>query len=784
MAEYKLSELNTIDIVRSDDLLHLRVIKRSDMLGDEDRKMTYANFLASFRLERFLQLAGGNMTGNLGIVKLTYGGKDLLDPTGSSEIILGDVAKTFKINANGLALKVSDATRTAFVYHTLNKPSPADLGMRSNSENDERYAQKATENTFLARQIININGVGLTLKSIYPDAGAFIEARDSSNNLRFTVGNLDASSDVTLVNSKGAKLTLGTTTVSVDKTFTVNGQVQPNDWGNFDARFFTQNAADLRFARLAANNTMTGSNIFTNYQTIVADGALLRLKPNTANGAVFMQAYNGSGAEAWYLGQPDGTKQDVNLFNQMTGATMRVSTEFFFSKPLNVTGQVKPSDFANFDARYIPAATLRSLARNNSANTFTGVQTIVADSAPLILKNTKPMVGNWIDAKDSTGAGRWYIGNFDSSDVVRFHNYKYSTYLDLKDIAYFNKPLRVEGQVIPTDLANFDSRYYTKASTDERYMYSTETGIGIEDSGGVAWNAKTGLYNHHNTGGGSTDLVMQMYLGVGASTPSAQFRFHYKNGGLWYRTSRDAFGFESDWAEIYTVARKPTPSEIGAYTKAETDQKIATAITNSTDLNKIYPVGMVTFFASNVNPNTTFAGTTWTYLSNGQFRTIRIASSTGEDVGSVGGSDSKSIAVGHLPSHTHSFSATTSAHDYGTVGTNVAGWHGHAFSGGTSESGWHAHNITVYYLNTSQQYAKVGAGGQWAGATGGQATDGAGNHTHTFSGSTAGEGNHSHTVTIGAHAHTVSGTTGGTGSGSAFDVTNAFIKLMAWVRTA
>ncbi|AZV01473.1 tail fiber protein [Shigella phage vB_SflM_004] len=77
MAEYKLSELNTIDTVRSDDLLHLRVIKRSDMLGDEDRKMTYANFLASFRLERFLQLAGGNMTGNLGIVKLTYGGKDL-----------------------------------------------------------------------------------------------------------------------------------------------------------------------------------------------------------------------------------------------------------------------------------------------------------------------------------------------------------------------------------------------------------------------------------------------------------------------------------------------------------------------------------------------------------------------------------------------------------------------------------------------------------------------------------------------------------------------------------
>ncbi|EJM9731147.1 hypothetical protein NPC53_003851, partial [Shigella flexneri] len=128
MAEYKLSELNSIDTVRSEDLLHLRVIKRSDMLGDEDRKMTYANFLASFKLERFLQLTGGDMVGNLGIVKLRYGGKDLLDPTGSSEVILGDTAKTFRINASALRLTVNDATRSATVYHTLNKPSPNELG--------------------------------------------------------------------------------------------------------------------------------------------------------------------------------------------------------------------------------------------------------------------------------------------------------------------------------------------------------------------------------------------------------------------------------------------------------------------------------------------------------------------------------------------------------------------------------------------------------------------------------------------------------------------------------
>ena len=765
MAEYKLSELNSIDTVRSDDLLHLRVIKRSDMLGDEDRKMTYANFLASFKLERFLQLVGGTMTGNLGIVKLTYGGKDLLDPTGASEVIIGDVAKTFKVNANGLRLMVADATRTANVYHTLNKPTPNELGMRTNAENDARYAQLATENTFLAKQTININGVGLTLKSIYPDAGAFIEARDSTNTLRFTLGNLTSSSDVTLVNSKGAKLTLGTTTVSLDKTLTVNGQVQPNDWGNFDTRFFTQTAADQRFAKLTGDNTLTGVNRFIGKAYVTSDGNALNLRASSANAALFLQAYASTGTETWYLGQPDGSKSDINLFNQMTGAALRLSTEFFFSKALNVTGQVKPNDFSNFDSRYVPSSLTSVLARTNSSNIFRGFQTIESDDAPLILKNTTSNSGNWIDAKDMNGDGRWYLGCPDNTNVARFHNYKTNTFLSLADTyASFNKNLIIVGQVQPSDLANFDARYYTKVSSDEKYMYANQTGTSREEDGGVAWNAKTGLYNYSRTGGSSSSLVMNMYLGVGASTPSAQLMFNYRNGGFWYRSSRDAYGFESAWSEVYTTTRKPSPSEIGAYTQAETDQKIATAITNSTDLNKIYPVGIVTFFASNVNPNTAFAGTTWTYLTNGNQRTIRVAQPDGSDVGQVGGSDSKSIAVGHLPSHTHSFSATTSGFDYGTKTvstfdygtktTNTTGNHTHGYHQPRPSS-----NPTVYLR-----------------------TDGLMTYEAGFT--TTAAGAHNHTVGIGAHSHTVSGNTGGTGSGAAFDVTNSFIKLMTWVRTA
>ncbi|AZV01472.1 tail fiber protein [Shigella phage vB_SflM_004] len=110
---------------------------------------------------------------------------------------------------------------------------------------------------------------------------------------------------------------------------------------NFCLRFLI--AADQRFARLTENNTFSGANNFTNYQTIISDGSLLRLKPATANGAVFVQAYAGSGSESWYLGQPDGTKQDVNLFNQMTGATMRLySSGVSFEAPFIIAAWVLP----------------------------------------------------------------------------------------------------------------------------------------------------------------------------------------------------------------------------------------------------------------------------------------------------------------------------------------------------------------------------------------------------------------------------------------------------------
>lgn len=785
MADYKLSELNSIDTIRSDDLLHVRVKKRPEMLGDEDRRMTYQDFLASFKLERFVQIAGSNMTGDLGIVKLLYGGKAVFDPTGSSEINIGDVLKTFKINANGLKLTIADASRSATVYHTLNKPSPNELGMRTNEENDARYAKLNGNNTFKGAQAIVVDNGFLIAKNITKGAELYIRGQDADGTNRWHLGNdLKGTDNLVLKNVKAnTTISLLGDSVTVNKHLQITGQVQPSDFSNLDARYYTQTVANQRFAQLTADNTFSGANTFNRLSVFKKDGEVIRLQNNNATQPLYIMAIDSEGAKRWYVGNTD-ISGNVVLENYKTGGKITVGTSVNINKTLTVTGQVQPSDWTNIDSRYIPAETLSNLAKLSDMNTFRSAQIITQNGSLLRLKNTVQDNELYLSGHNADNVRRWYIGTADRANPSRFiiHNDKTVTTIFMEDDFLLNKTVRITGQVQPSDFSNLDARYYTQSTADYKYMYAISTGNGTEvgDGDGIAWDAKTGLYNVTRESGASTQLVYQMYIG-GGSTPTAQMKFIYGNGGILYRTARDGYGFEKAWAKIYTDQDKPTPSDIGAYTKAETDQKIATAISDSTDLNKIYPVGIVTWFNSNVDPNTALPGLTWTYLNNGVGRTIRIAAANGSDVATTGGSDSVTLSVGNLPSHTHSFSATTSSFDYGTKNTNNTGAHTHSVSGTANSGGGHAHRISQGD-NANVPSGRVASSNSAQTHVGWTESDGV--HTHSVSGSAASAGGHAHSVGIGAHSHTVSGNTGGTGSGSAFSVTNQFYKLMAWVRTA
>ena len=789
MADYKLSQLNSIDTIRSEDLLHIRVKKRPEMLGDEDRRMTYQDFLASFKLERFVQIAGSTMVGDLGIVKLLYGGKAVFDPTGSSEITIGDILKTFKINSNGLKLTIADASRSATVYHTLNKPSPNELGMRTNEENDARYARLAVTNNFSIRQEIVTDGEQLTLKKATNAGASYIQGRDANNQQTWYVGQGNANStNIYLYNhATGAMLTLDAT-AAFNKSLRITGQVQPSDFSNLDARYFTQTVANQRFAQLTGNNTFSGSNTFTNF-VIKKNANAITIQNVDTTAALYIQARKSDGANKWYIGN-DGDESIVNIYNYLAKTQISLGNTITMSKTVQIGGQVQPSDWTNIDSRYIPAGTLSNLAKLSDMNTFRSAQIITQNGSLLRLKNTVQDNELYLSGHNADNVRRWYIGTADRANPSRFiiHNDKTVTTIFMEDDFLLNKTVRITGQVQPSDFSNLDARYYTHSITDYKYMYAISTGNGTEfgDGDGISWNSRTGLYNVTGKSGGSTQLVYQMFLG-GGSTPTAQLKFSYGNGGISYRTARDGYGFEKAWAKIYTDQDKPTPSDIGAYTKAETDQRIAEAVSDSTDLNKIYPVGIVTWFNSNVNPNTALPGLTWTYLNNGVGRTIRIAAANGSDVATTGGSDSVTLSVGNLPSHTHRFSATTSSFDYGTKTTNTTGNHAH--DRGNMEIsgvfGWFRSDHGAFY--TASGAFVMGGSQALHGFTGSNFTYGAPVDFHasrTWTGVTNTTGNHAHSVGIGAHNHTVRGDTGGTGSGSAFSVTNQFYKLMAWVRTA
>jgi microcystin-dependent protein len=135
------------------------------------------------------------------------------------------------------------------------------------------------------------------------------------------------------------------------------------------------------------------------------------------------------------------------------------------------------------------------------------------------------------------------------------------------------------------------------------------------------------------------------------------------------------------------------------------------------------------------------------------------SSGTFATLGATGGDETRTLAIGNLPSHTHSFSATTSSDS-----------HTHTFSGTTSTAGAHAHGIYIggtqlAYGNGTQGFGS-GLGSMFGGSNGFQAAS-AGAHTHTYSGTTSSD----------SHTHTVSGTSGATGSGTAFGIVQPFVVL-------
>ncbi|EER7668387.1 tail fiber protein [Escherichia coli] len=245
--------------------------------------------------------------------------------------------------------------------------------------------------------------------------------------------------------------------------------------------------------------------------------------------------------------------------------------------------------------------------------------------------------------------------------------------------------------------------------------------------GGVPWNAESGAYNV--TRSGDSYILVNFYTGVG-SCRTLQMKAHYRNGGLFYRSSRDGYGFEEDWAEVYTSKNLPPESyPVGAPIPWPSDTvPSGYALMQGQTFDKSAYPKLAAAYPSGVIPD--MRG--WTIKGKpGSGRAVLSQEQDG------------------IKSHTHSASAsstdlgtkTTSSFDYGTKTTS-------SFDYGTkttNSAGNHSHNIPVGHTGAGNG---VSAGFNAALGTG--TTSSAGGHAHNVY-----IGAHNHTIGIGAHAHSV-----------------------------
>ncbi|HIA2503675.1 tail fiber protein [Escherichia sp. F1] len=102
-----------------------------------------------------------------------------------------------------------------------------------------------------------------------------------------------------------------------------------------------------------------------------------------------------------------------------------------------------------------------------------------------------------------------------------------------------------------------------------------QTGSRVANDKAVGWNWNSGVYDADISG--ASTLILHFNMNTG-SCPAVQFRVNYRNGGIFYRSARDGYGFEADWSEFYTTTRKPSAGDVGAYTQAECNSRFITGI--------------------------------------------------------------------------------------------------------------------------------------------------------------------------------------------------------------
>ena len=258
------------------------------------------------------------------------------------------------------------------------------------------------------------------------------------------------------------------------------------------------------------------------------------------------------------------------------------------------------------------------------------------------------------------------------------------------------------------------------ASATARNMFLELTGTG---GGSLVVPANKKLYFIYN----NTSSAITVKVTTGVSVPAAAKIVLVCNGTDIVTATNYMTGATFPSPTLTGTPVAPTASPGTSTTQ------IATTAFVTTGLQAAYPVGSIYLSTVSTNPNTLFGFGTWVAYGQGR---MPISVDATYLAGTTGGSATTTLITANLPSHTHTFSATTDATDLS---------HTHTYG---SINNWGSGSANAFDARNN-------------------------NNSFTTSGASVSMN----------HTHTLSGTTGGTGSGTAVTTISPYIAVYMWNRT-